>query len=188
MIFEVKRRYKLKKIALVMIVMISLSSCSLFQERVKINDLIAQKKVYDVTVNPAKKYILMKNLTKKIVVIDVLVKAVVPSKNFDYDFSVIVDLNTDMGLVECVVNSSNVNLISKLIKGKTHISIIGRFNRFFSLLDNYYTRVELIEARIDIVEKNTDGDLVKQFDKKEEADKSQEVNKIEKKEIDGEKK
>ena len=59
---------------------------------------------------------------------------------------------TKKGLVECYIYTKNIRIISELKMGKTKIDITGKFSRFFSMLDEYYTKIEIIDASISIHE------------------------------------
>jgi hypothetical protein len=42
--------------------------------------------------------------------------------------------------------------MSKLEKNKSRVDVEGDFGRFFTTLDDYYTKIEIIKAKIRIVE------------------------------------
>jgi len=87
---------------------------------------------------------------KKIVISDIVVKRVVESSRADYNFCVLADSKIEDKDVECHIYSHSVNTVSKLEKSKTIIDASGTFERFFSTLDNYYTKLEIINASIKI--------------------------------------
>jgi hypothetical protein len=148
----------MKRMALVLMiaaVSISLASCS---THYTIEDVIAEKVKIDQTDNPAKKFIIKNNLQdegfffKNVIGLKgVLVKDVIPSTNIDYEFCVLSDIDTSKGKVECYIYTSNVGRISKLEKGKSRIDAEGQFGRFFTLLDQYYTKLELVKSTITIL-------------------------------------
>ncbi len=132
--------------------MILTSACSLFKETLKIDDVVKEKARIDSVENPALKSMIKDDLGQKLVEIkNVTVKEVVNSSNIDYDFCLIVDILSDGKRVECHVYSKNVYTLSKLENGKTKVDIKGRFGKFFSMLDDYYTKVEILEASIEII-------------------------------------
>ena len=113
------------------LIMVLVSSC-FFKNTIKINDLVAKKQEIDFAENPAKKFLINKNLRNNEVVIkDVLVKEITASTNIDYDFCIIVDLTVDKKKIECYIYTSNVNKISELLVGKSRIDVEGEFSRFF---------------------------------------------------------
>ncbi len=148
----------MKRLALFcMIALLSLSvSCS---TRYTIEDVIAEKVKIDQTDNPAKKFIIKNNLQTEgfffqknlITLNNVLVKDVIPSTNIDYEFCVITDVDTSKGKVECYIYTGNVGRVAKLEKGKTRINAEGQFGRFFTLLDEYYTKLEIVKSKISIL-------------------------------------
>lgn len=142
-----------KYFLIIFMIIISFSSCSLFRTFVSVDDIIVEKNQMDKSENPAQKYLTQRKLRKKSIEInDVAVKNITSSTNIDYDFCVIVDVSTKDGKVECYIYSKNINTISRLSKGKTKINVTGKFSRFFTMLDEYYTKIEIINASIDIIE------------------------------------
>ncbi|PKL36254.1 MAG: hypothetical protein CVV44_18750 [Spirochaetae bacterium HGW-Spirochaetae-1] len=126
---------------------------SLFRKDILMEQVIIEKDKIDRTENPAMQMLLRQELGKKIIVLDdITVKDVTVSNNIDYDFCAIADLTVDGKKVECFIYSKNVNTISKLEKNKSRIHVEGDFGRFFTTLDNYYTKIEIIEAKIKILE------------------------------------
>ncbi|MBN1533793.1 MAG: hypothetical protein JXA20_14075 [Spirochaetes bacterium] len=128
------------------------SSCS---THYTIEDIVAEKVKIDKTDNPAKKFIIKNNLqtegffVKNVIELkNVLVKDIIPSTNIDYEFCILSDIDTTRGKVECYIYTSNVGRIAKLEKGKSRIDVEGQFGRFFTLLDEYYTKLELVKSRI----------------------------------------
>ena len=54
----------MKHVALIMILFVALTSCSLFKTKIKLEDAIAEKVKVESTSNPAKKYLILNNLKK----------------------------------------------------------------------------------------------------------------------------
>lgn len=131
-----------------------LSSCSLafLKQEMQINDLIQYKEKIDLTDNPAEVYIIKADLSSKVLSLKgLMVKDIIESTNVNYQFCVVSELQTEKGKIECYIFTKNIRKISYLKKGKTIIDVKGEFNRFFSTLDSYYTKIEIINSRITIV-------------------------------------
>ncbi len=130
----------------------SCSSFNVFKETILIKDVVAEKERIDKSKNPAEILLLKNNLSEKILYIEkIKVKDIIISTNVDYDFCVLADISTDKGPIECYIYTSNIRRISKLKKGESVISVEGEFNRYFSVLDNYYTKVEITNSKITII-------------------------------------
>jgi hypothetical protein len=128
-----------------------MAAVSCIKEPILIDGVVNEKVRMDQTDNPAMNYIIRDELGKRRVqLFNVTVKNVTESTNIDYDFCVIVDVQTKKGPVECHVYSTDVKTIASLVKGKTKIDAEGDFGRFFSLLDDYYTRLEMLKSSITI--------------------------------------
>ena len=141
----------MRNIALALVILPLMVSCSYFRGTTTIRDVVNTKTQMDAIDNPAQKLVIKRELMDKIVVInDATVKNIIESTNIDYDFCVIVDVPMDDRKVECYIYSKNIFKISKLEKGKTRIDVKGDFNRFFTMLDDYYTKIEIVNAAIDI--------------------------------------
>ncbi|HOP63014.1 MAG TPA: hypothetical protein PK906_06560 [Spirochaetota bacterium] len=144
----------MKNILIIFLFLISAVSCSttfLFKEKVTIDELLKSKEQIDTTVNPAKSFLLRNSLSEKILIMqDIKVKDIVPSTNVDYNFCVISDVQTDRGIIELYIYTKNVRRISMLKKGESIINVKGEFSRFFSMLDSYYTKIEIINSIIEI--------------------------------------
>ena len=169
----------MKKIIFVIIIAL-VTSCSYLKDTMKIDEVVQGKKRYDKSKNLAEKYLIKKELSEKYVEIDnVLVKNIIDSNNVDYRFCIIADEKTPEGDVECYIYTSEIKIISKLVKGKSRISVKGDFGRFFSLLDDYYTKIEIYKSSIVIL------DSEEVLNKKIEVEKN-EVEKIETKKIEKE--
>ncbi len=132
----------------------SLQGFSLFTDKINLKELVKEKERINKSNNPAKKLLLLEELKEKIVVLEnITVDDIVPSQNIDYDFSVVASVNSQRGKIRCIIYTKNIHVISNLEKGKTNIDVEGRFSRFFSLLDEFYTTVEIIQSKIHIIEK-----------------------------------
>jgi hypothetical protein len=132
----------------------TLRGFGLFSEKIDLKQLITEKEEIDRSNNPAKKLLLLEELKEKEVKLkNITVDDIVPSQNIDYDFSVVASVQSDKGKIRCIIYTKNVKIISELEKGKTRINVHGRFSRFFSLLDDFYTTVEIIKSKIEIIEK-----------------------------------
>jgi hypothetical protein len=130
---------------------VAVASCGLFKKPILIDGVTGEKARIDATDNPAMKDLIKDELGKRrIELTGVIVKDVVESNNIDYDYCVIADVQTPQGAVQCHIYSTDAKTVSKLVKGKSVIDVSGDFGRFFSLLDNYYTRVEVVRASIKI--------------------------------------
>lgn len=130
-------------------------SCSRYYT---VEEILVEKEKIDQTQNPAKKFLIKYELQEEgilsknmISLKDVLVKDIVPSMNIDYDFCVLADIETSKGKVECYIYTRNIGRIAKLEKGKTRIDARGQFGRFFTLLDEYYTKIEMVKSTITIL-------------------------------------
>jgi len=135
----------------VMLAAVAAMSCGLFKKPILIDGVATEKARIDATDNPAMKDLIKEELGKRrIELTGVTVKDVVESNNIDYDYCVIADVQTPQGLVQCQIYSTDAKTVSKLVKGKSVIDASGDFGRFFSMLDNYYTRLEVVKASIKI--------------------------------------
>ena len=145
----------MKRALIPMLLIFFASSCSLsfLRDKMMINELIQYKEKLDKTENPAEAYMIKADLASKIVVLDgLVVKDIVESTIIDYQYCVISELDTEKGKIECHIYTKNIRRISHLVKGQTKINVKGEFSRFFSTLDNYYTKVEVINSSITIIE------------------------------------
>lgn len=144
----------MKKFFPLLLLLALLTSCSMafLRDEMKINDLIQYKEKIDNTENPAEVYIIKADLASKVISLEgLLVKDIIESTNVDYQFCVVSELQTEKGKIECYIFTKNIRRISYLEKGKTIIDVRGEFKRFFSTLDNYYTKIEIINSSITIV-------------------------------------
>ncbi len=143
-----------KNLLALFLIVIFLPGCNWFRKNIRMDQLIINKQRIDATQNPArKKQIIEKLKEDKLLIIDnLLVKDVILSNNIDYDFCVISELTVGDKKIECFIYSTDRKKIARLEKGKTRISIKGHFNRFFSILDNYYAKIDIVKAKIKIQE------------------------------------
>ncbi|MFC1669262.1 hypothetical protein ACFL20_02650 [Spirochaetota bacterium] len=144
----------MRKIILFSILLIPLASCNLLRDSIKVDSIVDKKDKIQMTGNPARKYILERRLRDDYLIEmkGVLVKNVTESTHIDYEFCVIVDVPTKKGLVECYIYTKNIRIISDLKMGKTKIDLSGKFSRFFTMLDDYYTKIEIVDASIEVHE------------------------------------
>ena len=159
------------------------TSCALFVPKVNMVYVINEKKKLDNAENPAKKYFIKMQLSEKVIKLEnVLVKNVTTSTNIDYDFCVIVDMIINGKKVECYIYTKNIRKISHLKKGVSRITVHGEFYRFFTMLDDYYTKIEIINSSIDIL--NTKNKKIKnKIEKKETKTKQNNKEKDSKKKV-----
>jgi hypothetical protein len=132
------------------LITVLLASCGM-KKQILINDLVNQKARMEATGNPAMKYEINQELLKtRIELKDLLVKDVILSSNIDYNFCVIADVQTDRGAVECYIYSTDIKTIAGLVIGESRIDVSGDFGRFFTMLKDYYTMLDIINASIRI--------------------------------------
>lgn len=148
-----------KRVIAVIMLLLFLVGCGLFRETIKVKRAIEYKQQIDKTNNPAQSQLIKNDLSKKRIRLDnVLVKDVVGSTNIDYNFSVVVEASYNGKSIECYVyardfyNREDVKTIAKLKPGKSRIDVVGDFGRFFTLLDDSYTKIEILNANISIKE------------------------------------
>jgi len=155
----------MRKIILLLFCLLPLSCSSylffvedIFRDNITIEKLILEKEKIDNEENPALRQLKMQQLAEKKIKLDnILVKKVVKSTNVDYDFSVLADVKTSKGLVECYIFSKNIKRMATLEKNITRLEVEGRLGRFFSMLDEYYTKVEIIKADFKIKKNHIKG-------------------------------
>lgn len=154
-----------KKILIIMIV-IAYSSCgsvsyvkNFLKERLNVQEIVDLKVEMDNSNNPAfifKKTNELQN--KRIRIENIKVSDIVDSSNVDYKFCVIVSVPTNKGDIDCYIYAGSgdifpkedIKTISKLEKGVSVITAEGDFSKFFTLLDETYTKIEIINADINI--------------------------------------
>lgn len=156
----------MKKVIIILSVLLLLNSCgsvgyvkNILKKRISVQDAVTMKAEMDSTQNPALIYRQTKELQdERIRIEDILVKDIVPSSNVDYKFCVIVTVPTDKGDIDCYIYAGSADIfpkedvktVSKLRKGKTVIDVEGDFSNFFTLLDDTYTKIEIVNATINI--------------------------------------
>lgn len=143
----------IKYVLLVVALILPLGCCGggLLKKPIVMESVIDEKVRMDEADNPAAKYVIREELGKRRIEIpELLVKDVTESTNIDYEFCIKADMPTKKGTVECHIYTDDVKIISKLEKGKTKIEVRGLFGRFFTLLGDYYTRIEIIKSCVKI--------------------------------------
>ena len=131
--------------------LISCSTTSFFKEKITIDQVLTAKERIDSSQNPAEVLLLKNDLSEKIIILEnVHVKDIIISTNVDYDFCILADLQSDKGLIECHIYTKNIKRISQLVKGVSIISVRGEFKRFFTMFDNYYTKIEITSSIVTI--------------------------------------
>lgn len=150
----------MKKIVIFAMIALLPLSCSMLQEfslftkKIDLKQLVAVKEEIDKSDNPAKKYLLLEELKEnEIILKNITVDDIDVSQSIDYDFSIIASVNSEKGKIRCIIYTKNVKQISEIKKGITKIDVKGKFSRFFSLLDEFYTTVEITKSKIHIIEK-----------------------------------
>ncbi len=128
-------------------------SCSyFFKETLNVKQVVAKKEEMDRSGNPAYKFLATRDLAeKRVQVRNVTVKDVIVSGNIDYEFCVLVSVPYEKGMIDCYIYSRELKTVSTLVKGTTKIDAVGDFGRFFTLLDDAYTKIEIINADITIL-------------------------------------
>ncbi len=148
-----------KRITGIFVLVLFVTGCGLFRETMKVNKAIEYKQNIDQANNPARAGLIRKELRKKRVKLEgVLVKDIVESSNIDYNFSIVVAAPYDGKSIECYVyakdwyNNEDIKTIARLIPGKSRIDVVGDFGKFFTILDDSYTKIEIVNANISIRE------------------------------------
>jgi hypothetical protein len=149
------RELQMKKISIAIFfsLLISISGCatlaSIGKTKITVSTAVTYKDRIDNATNPARKRVLLEEVQKRRVEIPtVLVKKIDTSSNIDYDFEVVVEMNTNKGPVECYIYSQDYQTISELSAERSRIQVEGDFSRFFTMLDDYYTKIEITNATI----------------------------------------
>ena len=128
-----------------------LAVCGSCKQLIVMDAVVDQKSLMDAAENPAKKLIIYNDLREKRVrLFNCLVKDVVQSTNIDYDFCIIVDVQTKKGMVECYIYSCDVKTIARLVKGRSMIDVTGDFSRLISLVGDFYAMIEIVKASVSI--------------------------------------
>ena len=117
-----------------------------------VDKAVAEKLRIDGANNPAQKYILSREIADKIIYVDnTVVKDIIPSTDIDYQFCVVAQLQHPKGMIEFYIYSKDNDTIAKLEKGKTKLSAIGDFRRFFNLLGDAFVMIDVVDADLTIV-------------------------------------
>jgi hypothetical protein len=149
----------MKKLTALLITLLILPSCattSIFKEKIDLNQLLKAKNKIDSSDNAARQLLLKNDLTNKILVLNrIKVKDIIPSTNVDYDFCVISDIDSPDGKIELYIYTKNIRALSRLDKGESVISVEGEFSRFFTMLDDYYVKIDIINSRIKVEKPST---------------------------------
>ncbi len=157
----------MKKAVLALSLVVFFSSCgsvtyfkNILKSKYNIQEIINKKEEMDKKDNPAYSFNEMQILRKSRVYINkIKIKDIISSTNVDYRFCVLVSVPTTKGDIDCYVYSGtddifpeeDIKTISRLQKGVSIINIEGDFSKFFTLLDESFTKIEIINASIDIV-------------------------------------
>ncbi len=155
-----------KYIAALFLISMFMVSCSslkwiefIFKDKISVQQAINKKEKIDRSDNPALKFLILKDLKKKVIEINKIeIKDIISSSNIDYTFCVLVSAPTTRGKIDCYVYTNDfykqedIGTISKLAKGRTKVNITGDFRRFLTMLDDTFTKIEIINAEIEIVE------------------------------------
>ncbi len=144
----------MKKLTALLIALLILPSCattSIFKEKIDLNQLLKAKNKIDATDNAARQLLLKNDLVNKILVLNrIKVKDIIASTNVDYDFCVISDIDSPEGKIEVYIYTKNIRALSRLNKGESVISVEGEFSRFFTMLDDYYVKIDITNSRIKV--------------------------------------
>lgn len=155
----------MKKALVLVIIFCTALSCKTIKKlqyiyipKIDVREVIARKEKIDSANNPAYKLLISKELGKyRIEMSDVLVKDIIPSSNIDYNFCIIVGVPHEKGEVECYVyardfyGKEDIETLARLTKGESRINAVGDFGRFFTLLDETYMKIEILNAIVTIV-------------------------------------
>ncbi len=141
------------KIFVILPLLLTVSCFAFLKPTITVNEAMAKKQEIDKSENPAYKSLIIRDLAKKRIRLNrVLVKDVTQSGNIDYDFCVIADVPYEKGQIDCFIYSRDTKTISRLKNNKSKIEVTGDFGRFFTLLDSAYTKIEITDASINILE------------------------------------
>jgi hypothetical protein len=156
----------MKKALVIVIIFCTALSCKTIKKlqyiyipKIDVREVIARKEKIDNSNNPAYRYLISRELGKyRIKMNNVLVKDIIPSSNIDYNFCIIVSVSHEKGEVECYLyardfyGKEDIETLARLTKGKSRINAVGDFGRFFTLLDETYMKIEILNAIVTIVE------------------------------------
>lgn len=145
----------MRKIAPILMMLFFIQSCAtttMFRDKIDLNQLLKARDNIESTDNIAKQLLLKNELSNKIVVLNkIKVKDIIPSSNVDYDFCILSDVKSDQGDIEISIYSKNIRALSRMKKGETYIDAEGEFGRFYSTLDDYYLKIEILNSRVRIL-------------------------------------
>lgn len=146
----------MKKIVPLFLLLLALQACAtstFFRDKITMDQLLESKANIDATNNVAKQLLLQEELTNKIIVLNNLkVKDIIASPNVDYDFCALSEIETENGNIELYIYTKNIRALSRLEKGESFINVTGELSRFFSTLDSYYLKIEIINSTIKVVQ------------------------------------
>jgi hypothetical protein len=143
----------MKKYAvLVILLSVAVSSCGIFPKKLMVAEAVAKKAEIESLQNPAQREFALSDLEKeRISVKNAVVKDVVASNIYGYDYCVLVDVDCGDETVGCHVYSKNNKKISKLEPGVSRIGVTGDFSRFVYTLDKE-TQLEIVDAKIKLLD------------------------------------
>jgi hypothetical protein len=154
---QLEEKYMRNAIALIAAVSLAATSCTLIRTKMKVEDVVAEKVKIDSTTNLARKYLILNDLNKKSVVLEnILVKEIIPSTNIDYEFCIVADIVVEDKKVECHIYTKNMYKMANLQEGISRINVVGDFKRFFTMLDEYYTKIEIVQAKVSLYDPTKD--------------------------------
>jgi hypothetical protein len=146
----------MKKIMPILILLLFIQSCAtttIFRDKIDLTQLLKARDNIESTDNIAKQMLLKNELSNKIVVLNkIKVKDIIPSSNVDYEFCILSDVKSDKGDIELYIYSKNIRALSRMKAGESYIEVEGEFTRFFSTLDDYFLKIELVNSRLRILE------------------------------------
>lgn len=146
----------MKNITPILILLFLIQACAtttFFRDKIDLNQLLKARDNIESTENIAKQLLLKNELSNKIVVLDrIKVKEIIPSSNVDYEFCVLSDVKIDKRYIELYIYSKNIRALSRMKKDETYIDVEGEFSRFFTTLDDYDLKIEIINSRLRLLE------------------------------------
>ncbi len=156
----------MRKAISVLFIFIFIASCvnipyvkNIFKTRISVQEAVDKKIEMDKTNNPAFIFNSTRELKNtRVHIEDIKVKDIIDSTNVDYKFCVLVSAPSTQGNIDCYIyagtgeifTGEDIKRISKLKKDETIIDVEGDFNRFFTLFDETYTKIEIVNANIRI--------------------------------------
>ena len=155
-----------KHVVLIILLSIAVSSCGIFNKKLMVEDAVSKKAEIEALQNPAQREFALGDLeTKRVSVENVVVKDVVESSIYGYDYCVLVDVDCRNETVGCHIYSKNNKRISKLEPGVSRIDVKGDFSRFIYTLDKE-TQLEIVDAKIKVLDKKIKKNKKKGFFKR----------------------